>query len=140
MGLDEAAMIVAGIGFRRGAEASEIVALIRRALAEAGLAPGRLAAIATADDRAGDAALCEAASAFGLLPQGIAPEALLACDARVPTRSARIEALRGVGSLCEAAALACAGPESRLALDRIASGSVTCALAFRPETRQRAEG
>ena len=58
----------------------------------------------------------------------------------VPTRSARIEALRGVGSLCEAAALACAGPGSRLALTRIASGSVTCALAFRPETRQRTEG
>jgi len=140
MGLDEAAMIVAGIGFRRGAEASEIAALIRRALSEAGIAPVRLAAIATAHDRAGDAALHEAASAFGLVPEGVAPEALLACDARVPTRSARIEALRGVGSLCEAAALACAGPDSRLVLDRIASGSVTCALAFRPETRQRAEG
>ena len=140
MGLDEAAMIVAGIGFRRGAGASEITALIRRALTEAGSAEGQLAAIATAHDRAGDTAIREAAIAFGLVPEGVAPEALAACDARVPTRSARIEALRGVGSLCEAAALACAGPGSRLALTRIASGSVTCALAFRPETRQRTEG
>lgn len=140
MGLDEAAMIVAGIGFRRSAEASEISALIRRALTEGGLAESQLAAIATADDRVGDPAIREAAIAFGLVPEGVVPEALAACDARVPTRSARIEALRGVGSLCEAAALACAGPGSRLVLDRIASGSVTCALAFRPETRQRAEG
>lgn len=133
-------MIVAGIGFRRGAEASEIAALIRRALAEAELAPGRLAAIATAHDRADDPAIRDAARVFGLVPEGVGPDALMAVDVRVPTRSARIEALRGVGSLCEAAALARAGPEARLALSRIASGSVTCALAFRPETRQRAEG
>ena len=133
-------MIVAGIGFRRGAEAFEITALIQRALAEAGIAPGRLAVIATAHDRAGDAAIRDAAGAFGLVPEGVTPEALLACDSRVPTRSARIEALWGVGSLCEAAALAAAGPGAHLALPRIASGSVTCALAFRRETRQRAEG
>lgn len=133
-------MIVAGIGFRRGAAASEIAALIRRALEEAGLSPERLTAIATAQDRAGDPALREAADMFGLVPEGVAQDALVSCDARVPSRSARIEALRGVGSLCEAAALACAGPASRLALTRIASGSVTCALAFRFETGQRAEG
>ena len=45
------------------------------------------------------------------------------------TRSARIEALRGVGSLAEAAALAAAGPQGRLVLPRIASAGATCALA-----------
>lgn len=129
--------LVAGIGFRRDARADEIAALIARALEEAGAESGQLAGIATAQDRAGDPAIRDAAITFGLAVEGISPEALVACDSQVPTRSARIEALRGVGSLCEAAALAGAGPAGSLALMRIASGSVTCALAFRPETRQR---
>lgn len=144
MGLDQAVSaarpLVAGIGFRRSAEAAEITALIARALEAAGAEPEHLAAIATALDRAGDPAIREAAEHFGLAPLGVAPDALTACDAAVETRSARIESLRGVGSLCEAAALAVAGPGATLALPRIASGSVTCALAFRRETRQRAEG
>lgn len=132
--------LVAGIGFRRGAGADEIATLIAIALGQAGAEPGQLAAIVTAEDRAGDPAIRDAASTFGLAVEGIPPEALAACDIRVPTRSARIEALRGVGSVCEAAALAAAGPAGHLALARIASGSVTCALAFRPETRQRPAG
>lgn len=132
--------LVAGIGFRRDARADEIAALITRALGLAGAEPGQLAAVATAEDRAGDAAIREAAGTFGLGVEGISSEALSACDARVLTRSARIEVLRGVGSVCEAAALAGAGPAGRLAVTRIASGSVTCALAFRPETRQRPAG
>lgn len=144
MGLDQAVtagrFLVAGIGFRRGADATEIAALIRHALGEVSAAPEDITAIATAADRAGDTAIREAALAFGLTPAGISPQALIACDARLHTRSRRIEALRGIGSLCEAAALAAAGPEATLALPRIAAGGVTCALAIRPETRERAEG
>ena len=60
--------------------------------------------------------------------------ALEARDAEIVTRSARIEHLRGVGSLAEAAALAGAGDMSRLALPRIASRGATCALAVRYDT------
>ncbi|WP_238255381.1 cobalamin biosynthesis protein [Methylorubrum podarium] len=132
MGLDQAVSppgIVAGIGFRRVTTGAEIVALLRRALSEAGLAPERLSALATAADRAGEPAIHEAAAAFGLVPTGVDAAALTAADARVETRSSRIEASRGVGSVAEAAALACAGPEARLLLPRIASAGATCALA-----------
>ena len=134
MGLDalvsaRPASVVAGIGFRRAAAAAEIIALVHRALREAGLAPDALAAIATAADRAGEPAIREAAAAFGLTPGALAPAALAQADARVVTRSVRIEALRRVGSLAEAAALACAGPQARLVLPRIASAGATCALA-----------
>jgi cobalt-precorrin 5A hydrolase len=129
--------LVAGIGFRRGAGAAEIVALIRQALAAAGADPAALTTIATALDRADEPAIREAAAAFGLVPIGIDAPALAAYDDRVPTRSPRIEALRGVGSLCEAAALAAAGPGGRLALPRMARTSVTCALAFGAESRDR---
>ena len=129
MGLDPAVTIVAGIGLRRETGAAEIAALIHRALAAAGLAPGALGAIATAADKAGVPALAEAAARFGLAPCGIEAGALAAADARVVTRSPRIEAARGVGSLAEAAALAACGPEGRLVLPRIASTGATCALA-----------
>lgn len=129
MGLGEAVSgVVAGIGFRHATEAAEIAALIRRALAEAGIAD-RPAAIATAADRAAEPGAIAAAAEFGLEPLGIAPEALAAADAGIVTRSARIAASRGVGSVAEAAALAGAGPDARLVLPRIASAGATCALA-----------
>ncbi|MDP4022157.1 cobalamin biosynthesis protein [Methylobacterium sp. NEAU 140] len=130
MGLDPAVSgLVAGIGFRRGTDAAEIFALIARALASAQAGPEDLRAVATAADRACEPAIRDAAARFGLAPVAVEPAALAACDARVPTRSARIEALRGVGSLAEAAALAAAGPDSHIVLARIASAGATCALA-----------
>ena len=132
MGGDEAVTssvgLVAGIGFRRGTGAAEIAALVRRALAEAGRGAG-LACLATALDRAGDAAFAGAARDLGVPGRGAGPDALAAVDAGCLTRSARIERLRGVGSLAEAAALALAGPGSRLLGARIASAGATCALA-----------
>ncbi|CAA2136410.1 Cobalt-precorrin-5A hydrolase (plasmid) [Methylobacterium bullatum] len=123
-------LIVAGIGFRHGAMADEIAALIHRALAESGHEPERLGAIATAEDRANEPSIVEAAAAFGLLPVGMSPAEMIAVDARVTTRSGRIEASRGVGSVAEAAALAMAGDGGTLILPRIASPAVTCALAL----------
>jgi len=121
--------IVAGVGFRRGTGADEIAALITHAPGTIGAARTDLAAIATAADRAAEPSIRQAASEFGLSPCPVEPRALEACDPNIVTRSARIERLRGVGSLAEAAALAAAGPGSHLALPRIASGGATCALA-----------
>ena len=126
--------LVAGIGFRRNTGPDEIAALITRALRQAGVVGTALAAVATAADRAGEPAIAAAAAGFGLTPYPVGPDALAASDARVVTRSTRIENLRGIGSLAEAAALAVAGPESRLVLPRIASGGATCALALWPNT------
>ncbi|AYO85721.1 precorrin methylase [Methylobacterium brachiatum] len=136
MGVDQAMSdrIVAGIGFRRGTSAEEIAALIACALGTIGAGRTDLAAVATAADRAADPSICQAAAAFGLSPRPVEAPALEACDTRVVTRSARIARLRGVGSLAEAAALAAAGPESRLALPRIASAGATCALAIPHDT------
>lgn len=128
--------LVAGIGFRRGTGADEITALITRALGAIGAARTDLTAVATASDRAAEPSICAAAAAFGLSPSAIAATDLEACDDRIVTRSARIERLRGVGSLAEAAALVAAGPESRLALPRIASAGATCALAIPHPTAQ----
>lgn len=122
--------LVAGIGFRQAASPDEIVALIRRAFVEIGQDPVHLAAIATAADRASEAPIRAAAAVFGLVPAPVEPEAMIAVDARVPTRSARIEASRRVGSVAEAAALALAGDGAILVSRRIAGSAATCALAL----------
>ncbi|MFH6782381.1 MULTISPECIES: cobalamin biosynthesis protein [Methylobacterium] len=121
--------VVAGIGFRHATTSEEIVALVAEGLRQADLAGAQLAALATADDRASDPAIRDAAEALNVPLVAVAVEALREAGRRVVTRSVRIEALRGVGSLAEAAALAAAGPDARLVLPRIASAGATCALA-----------
>lgn len=121
--------LVAGIGFRHATSADEILALVAEGLRQADLVSAHLAALATAADRAGDRAIRDAAEALGVPLVAIGVEALREAGRRVVTRSVRIEALRGVGSLAEAAALAAAGPDGRLVLPRIASAGATCALA-----------
>ncbi|OAS26763.1 hypothetical protein A5481_04670 [Methylobacterium platani] len=121
--------VVAGIGFRHATLPGEIVSLVADGLRQAGLAGARLVALATAEDRADDPAIREAAGTLGVPLVAVGVEALREAGRRVVTRSVRIEALRGVGSLAEAAALAAAGPDARLVLPRIASAGATCALA-----------
>jgi cobalt-precorrin 5A hydrolase len=50
--------------------------------------------------------------------KSITAETLRAADARVTTRSERVLRQRGVGSVCEAAALAAAGAGARLVVTR----------------------
>lgn len=121
--------LVAGIGFRHATAADEILGLVAEGLRQADLPGAHIAALATAADRAGDPAIRAAAEALGVPLVAIGVEALREAGRRVVTRSVRIEALRGVGSLAEAAALAASGPEGRLVLPRIASAGATCALA-----------
>jgi cobalt-precorrin 5A hydrolase len=68
------------------------------------------------------------------LPQ----EALEAVADKAQTRSPRVEALFGVPSVAETAALAGAGPGAVLILPRIARDDVTCAIAWAPLMRETA--
>ncbi len=117
-------MNVAGIGCRRGVAQAEVEAAIAAALARDG--HPRLDALATGEAKRGEPAIAAAAASLGL--------ALLYPDIRdaaavTLTRSARVEALLGVPSLAEAAALAAAGPGATLLGPRLAVGRVTCAIA-----------
>ena len=70
-----------------------------------------------------------AAAARGVLLVLITQDALEEADLRTVTRSTRSMATLNVQSVAEAAALAAAGPNSRLLAPRVAVGPVTCALA-----------
>ena len=122
-------MIVAGIGCRRGAAAVDIEAAILAALARAGIRAADLNAIATSTAKETEAGIATAALIFGVDVVPIAEAELKAAGARVTTRSDRVLALTGVPSLAEAAALAAAGPSSRLIASRLVVGAATCAVA-----------
>jgi cobalt-precorrin 5A hydrolase len=126
MGVGEA-MIVAGIGCRKGASAAAISAVIADALARAGL--DTLDLVAAPESKGGEHGVSAAAAALGVPLVLVAKADLEAAGARTQTRSDRVLALIGVPSVAEAAALAAGGPAARLILPRITVGVATCALA-----------
>ena len=128
MGLAEA-MIVAGIGCRKGASARDIDAVIDAALAEAGLSVSELTMIATAELKMNEPGIAEVALARGLRVEIIPQAQLRKADSRASTSSQRVHELAGVGSVAEAAALAAAGPGAHLIVPRVVLGPATCALA-----------
>jgi cobalt-precorrin 5A hydrolase len=128
MDLDQA-MIVAGVGCRRGAAAAEIEAAINTALSRSGLPTNAIAMLATSAAKATEAGIKSAASALGVPLVPVPQCDLEAAGQRAQTRSERVVELTGVPSLAEAAALAAGGPTARLVAARVAVGAATCALA-----------
>jgi cobalt-precorrin 5A hydrolase len=116
-------MKVAGLGFQRKASIDSL----REALAAAGGTCG-LDALATASDKADAPVLIALARELGLTIKPITEQQLSGIE--TPTRSARIESMRGIGSLAEAAALAAVGRHGRLVSTRIVSRDRTATAAI----------
>jgi cobalt-precorrin 5A hydrolase len=123
------AVIVAGIGCRKGTSTAEIEAVIAAALKQAGFAQDKLGAIATPADKGEESGIAVVALLYGLPLLFIPAPDLEAAASRCESRSDRVLALKGVPSVAEAAALAAGGSEAKLLLPRIAVGPATCALA-----------
>jgi cobalt-precorrin 5A hydrolase len=133
-------LMVAGIGCRSGVTAEQVESALAAALA-ATLAPvlaaGRtLSLIATPAAKGDEPGIVAAAAARGIPLVLIAQSDLEATDPRTLTHSEHAMAAMNVHSVAEAAALAGAGPASRLLGPRIAVGPVTCALACVPADTQ----
>ena len=132
MGLDQtmgAAVIVAGVGCRRGAGEHDIAAAIAAALARAGIARTELSLIATSARKGNEPGIAATAAGMGLPLVLVTQDDLEAAGIRTVTASARVLAESGVPSLAEAAALAAGGAQARLLAPRVAVGAATCALA-----------
>jgi cobalt-precorrin 5A hydrolase len=112
--------LVIGLGFRDAASARSIAEVLDVVAAHAAL-PGVASAIAVSEDKAAHPGLRAAALAAQLPIETVAGGAMRAADARVATRSEQVNKHRGVGSVCEAAALAAAGVGARLLVTRIVS-------------------
>ena len=116
-------MIVAGFGFRGGAE----VAALRAALGVAGAGCPPVTALAVPDDKTKPADQLAWALALPLI--AVAADGV--AGVATPTWSAFSLRHRGTGSVAEAVALAAAGPGARLIVRRCISPDrmATCAIA-----------
>ncbi len=123
------AVIVAGIGCKRGAPVADIEAAIRAAFERGGVSLDALAAVATIALKQSEFGIAAAAKKLGVKFIVVPEAALQAAGERTETHSERVLELTGVSSVAEAAALAAAGPTARLLGPRLALGAVTCALA-----------
>jgi cobalt-precorrin 5A hydrolase len=125
----EEAMIALGIGCRRHAPAEDITAVIAQALAAAALGIDDVTVIATEQAKSEQAGIIEAARRLGRPLVGIALSDLAELADLVATRSARVQDIKGVPSVAEAAALAAAGANARLIVPRLANATAACAVA-----------
>jgi cobalt-precorrin 5A hydrolase len=112
--------LVFGLGFRDEASAQSIAELLANVAAHAAL-PGVASVIAVLEDKAAHPGLVTAAQIADLPIETVAADKMRQADARVATRSERVEIYRGVGSVCEATALAAAGEGARLVVTRMVS-------------------
>jgi cobalt-precorrin 5A hydrolase len=126
------AVIAVGIGCKRGAPVSDVEAAIRAALTRAQIGADALDAIATTQAKGSEPGIRAVAETFGVTFIVVPELELIAANGRVKTHSERVTALAGVGSVAEAAALAAAGPASKLIVPRLIVGSATGALAASP--------
>ena len=133
MGLDQArgkAVIVAGIGSRKGVSAAEVVAAVEAALEAHGLERDALSLLATARMKQDEAGIIAAGGTMNLPLILVDDDVLAEMSDLTITRSGASLAVAGTPSVSEAAALAAAGEGARLAGPRTAVGRVTCAIAI----------
>jgi cobalt-precorrin 5A hydrolase len=125
--MDWSQMTVAlGVGFTSRADESALFQALEAACGE-----GAVDVVATAEDKAMQTPLRNAAARLGLSVLPVPEMALKAMGPHVLTCSMRSLSARGVGSVAEAAALAAAGAGARLDGPRAVSadGQVTTAIA-----------
>ena len=128
--------IAIGLGCRKGVSGEAIASLVREALAR--VEQTGPAALFTVDAKRAEACLAQAAQALTMPLHFLPQEALEAVAHLAQTRSPLVEALFGVPSVAETAALAGAGPGAVLILPRIARYNVTCAIARAPLIKETA--
>ena len=118
--------LVLGLGASRGVGADEVLALVDRALADAGLSAASVAAVGTADAKADEAGLVEACARRGW-PLTTFPSGALA-EVDVPNPSDEPRKVLGTPSVAEAAALLLGDV---LVVEKTKSASATVAVARR---------
>lgn len=123
-------MIVAGVGFRRGASADEIEKVVRLALGVFELAVERLDGLATESEKATEPAFTDVAQRLSVKITACTVEDLDRVAGQVLTPSKLVLEAKGVPSIAEGSALVVAGRNARLLGTRVATALATCAVAI----------
>jgi cobalt-precorrin 5A hydrolase/precorrin-3B C17-methyltransferase len=121
-----------GVGCARNCPPEELAALADRTLADASLAPGAIAAVFSLDLKADEPAVNALAARLGV-PLRLFDAATLETQApRLANPSEVVFAEVGCHGVAEGAALAGAGPEAALVVEKRKSANATVALARAP--------
>jgi len=121
-----------GVGCERGAAAGEIESLVRSCLEAAGLAPEAVGGVFSIDLKADEPAVHALAESLSV-PARFFPAATLEAEApRLRNPSDLVFRAVGCHGVAEGAALAAAGPEGKLVVEKTKSVRGTCAIARAP--------
>ena len=124
--------LAVGIGCERGAAGDEIAALARSCLDAAGLAPGAVAGVFSIDLKSDEPAVHALAGSLGVPARFFSAAALEAEAPRLRNPSDLVFRAVGCHGVAEGAALAAAGPEGELVVEKTRSRRGTCAIACAP--------
>ncbi|WP_428547226.1 precorrin-3B C(17)-methyltransferase [Profundibacter sp.] len=122
-----------GVGCARGADPAELWELVESALDQAGIAAGAIASVNTLDLKADEPAMNELARRLGVPLRLFTAAELEGEAARLANPSDVVFAEVGCHGVSEAAALAAAGKDAKLAVEKRKTANCTCALARAPE-------
>lgn len=125
-------VLTVGVGTERNAAPAAVIALVDRALAEAGLAAAAVAAVVSLDLKRDEPAVWAVARHLGVPARFYAAAELAAEAPRVPNPSPLVAAETGTPSVAEAAALAAAGPQGTLLVPKRKGPGCTVAIALAP--------
>ncbi|MEO0386522.1 MAG: cobalamin biosynthesis protein [Pseudomonadota bacterium] len=132
--------LILGVGCARGAAADDMIALAGRVLADNGFAPGEVAAIASLDLKADEAAVHALARHLDV-PAWFFPAKVLEAEApRLANPSDVVFAEVGCHGVAEGAALAAAGPGGALVVAKTKIATATAALATTGPTPRAGQG
>jgi cobalt-precorrin 5A hydrolase/precorrin-3B C17-methyltransferase len=124
--------LVMGLGCERNAEPADVIALAENCLSQHGLSPLSLAAVASIDLKSDESAIHQAALHFGVPARFFSTPELDRETPRLKNPSAIVAKEVGVPGVAEAAALAAAGPDCELVVEKTRSTRATCAIARAP--------
>jgi cobalt-precorrin 5A hydrolase/precorrin-3B C17-methyltransferase len=132
--------LVIGLGCERHADASELIALASQLLRENNLSPASLAAVASIEIKADEAAIHAVAAHFNVPACFFTAEELNRETPRLKNPSDIVAKEVGVPGVAEAAALAAVGSGGELIVEKTRSTRATCAIARSPHAILQATG
>lgn len=138
-------VLALGVGCERGCEEEELIFLVEDVLARHDLAAAACAMVCTLDLKADEPAIHGLAGHLGVPARFFAKEALETETERLANPSQTVLREVGIAGVAEAAALAAAGPQGTLIVEKSKSKRATCAVAkaekpLDPATIGRARG
>ncbi len=127
------ARLALGVGCERNCAPEELRSLVEATLAQHGLAPEAIAGIFSLDLKVDEPAVHALAAGLGVPARFFDAATLNRERARLANPSEVVFREVGVHGVAEAAALAAAGPEGALIVEKTKSPRATCAVARAPE-------